>query len=165
MKRIPLVAAVMFVFAAASAVATPPQVHEAHTDQDHAAHAAAGSVAIPATRWATDAPLREGMRRVHAALDELRHYEMGHMPPNMALERAVTIEDAITFMFTHCKLAPDPDKALHSILVPLLSAAQRLKNNPKDVAAVAAMRSAVENYPRYFDDAQWSVEAKPSHAH
>jgi hypothetical protein len=31
------------------------------------------AVAATARRWTPDAPLREGMRRVHAAVEELRH--------------------------------------------------------------------------------------------
>jgi len=124
---------------------------------DHAAHTAAPAQ-IPAERWATDAPLREGMAQVRVALDELRHHEMGHMSDAQARERAATIEAAIQSMFAHCKLASQPDAALHSILVPLLSAAQRLDKNPADKAAIATMREAVAPYARAFDDPQWPAE-------
>ncbi len=140
---------------AAVAQAAPQHAHE-----DHAAHTA--TAPIPAQRYATDAPLREGMARVHTALDELRHYEMGHMPENMALERVATIEEATRYMFANCKLPAAPDSALHGMLGPLLAGAAALKKDPKDMAAVAAMRSAVADYPRYFDDPQWSIEAAPA---
>ncbi len=154
-----LAAALACMLGAAAVQAAPERAHD-----DHAAHAANAPIAVPATRWATDAPLREGMGRVHTALDELRHYEMGHMPVGMALERVASIEDATTYMFAHCKLAADADAALHGMLVPLLAAAQRLKKNPQDMAAVVAMRSAVADYPRYFDDPQWKVGADTTHA-
>lgn len=144
----------------AGAVEAAPQ----HAHEDHAAHATTAAAPVPAQRYVPDAALSEGMARVHTALDELRHYEMGHMPENMALERVATIEDAVTFMFAHCNLASDADAALHGMLVPLLAAAQRLKKDPQDVAAVAAMRSAVENYPRYFKDPQWPVKAESANA-
>ena len=134
-----------------AAQAAPP----AH-DHDHAAHAAPAATAAPAQRWSTDAPLREGMGRVHEALDDLRHYEMGHMTADMARERALTVQDAIKSMFANCKLAPEPDAALHAILVPLLAAAQRLDREPTDMAAVAAMRETVAGYPRQFDDPKWT---------
>src|SRR5690606_5102214 len=75
-----------------------------HSHEDHAAHAApaAAPIEAPAERWVADAALREGMRRVHEALDDLGHYEMGHMPANMAVERAAKVEDAVGYMFTHC---------------------------------------------------------------
>lgn len=115
----------------------------------------AAAAAVPAQRWTPDAPLREGMRRAHAAVDELRHYEMGHMSAPMAVDRATTVEEAVTFMFAHCKLAPEPDAALHGILVPLLGAAQALKADPGNLGAVARMRDAIARYPQYFNDPGW----------
>lgn len=135
-----------------------------HHHEDHAT-AVANTAALPpppAQRYATDAPLREGMARVRTALDELRHYEMGHMPADMALERVATIEDATRFMFANCKLAPAADAALHGMLVPLLAGAAELKKDPKDIAAVAAMRNAVADFPRYFDYPQWPMVTAPT---
>lgn len=134
-----------------------------HSHEDHAAHAASAPVAFPAARWQADTALREGMGRVRIALDELRHFEMGHMSAGSALERIAAIEDAAKYMFAHCTLAPDADAALHGMLVPLLAGAQRLVKDPRDVAAVAAMRGAVADYPRYFDDPQWSVVEESAH--
>ncbi len=133
--------------------------------QEHHHHAATPAAA-PATaqRWTPDAPLSEGMRRAHAAVDELRHYEMGHMSAPMAVERAATVEEAVTYMFAHCKLAAEPDAALHGILVPLMSAAQALKADPKKVSAVADMRAAIAHYPQYFNDPGWDQPAPVEHA-
>lgn len=140
------------------------QALPAYAQDDHSTHAAHATPApVPAQRWATDAPLREGMDRVRVALDDLRHYEMGHMPANMAVERATAIEDAIAYMFANCKLEPKPDAALHGILVPLLTAAQGLKKDPQDMATVAAMRKAVADYPVYFEDSKWKLEGEAGH--
>jgi hypothetical protein len=137
--------------------ASPQPAHESH-----AAHAAAAAP-VPAQRWTPDAPLSEGMRRAHAAVDELRHYEMGHMSAPMAVDRAAAVEEAVTFMFANCKLAAEPDAALHGILVPLLSAAQALKADPKKVGAVADMRAAIAHYPQYFNDPGWDQPAPVEH--
>jgi hypothetical protein len=134
---------------AVSAQATPAHVHE------HAGHDAVA--AAPARRWVPDAPLREGIRRANTAVDQLRHYEMGHMSAPMAVDRAAEVEAAVTFMFAHCKLGAEPDAALHGILVPLLGAAQSLKADSANVAAVAAMREALARYPHYFDDPGWDT--------
>jgi len=132
--------------------------------QEHHHHAAAPTAApAPAQRWAPDAPLSEGMRRAHVAVDELRHYEMGHMSAPMAVDRATSVEEAVTYMFAHCKLAAEPDAALHGILVPLLSAAQALKADPKKVSAVADMRAAIAHYPQYFNDPGWDQPAPVEH--
>jgi hypothetical protein len=132
--------------------------------QEHHHHTAAPAAApAAAQRWAPDAPLSEGMRRAHAAVDELRHYEMGHMSAPMAVDRATSVEEAVTYMFAHCKLAPEPDAALHGILVPLMNAAQTLKADPKKVSAVADMRAAIARYPQFFIDPGWDRPAPVEH--
>lgn len=136
----------------------------ARAQHDHAAHAhVTRPVPPPAQRWTTDAALRDGMGRIHTALEELRHYEMGHMDATMALDRVGLIEQAATDIFAKCKLAPEQDAVLHGMLVPLLSAAQKLKAEPWDMAQVQSMRNAVAAYPRYFDDSGWTEPA--AHAH
>ena len=107
-------------------LAIAAQASPQHAHEGHAAHAATAAAPAPAQRWTPDAPLSEGMRRAHAAVDELRHYEMGHMSAPMAADRATEVEQAVTYMFANCKLAAEPDAALHGILVPLMSAAQAL---------------------------------------
>ena len=131
-------------------------------------HDAATTVAapVPAQRWTPDAPLQEGMRRADKAIVELHHYELGHMSEAMALDRARTVADAVTFMFANCKLAAAPDEALHGILVPLLTAAQALQADPKNVQSVAEMRTAIAHYPQYFNDPTWNEHApadSPAH--
>ena len=144
----------MFGFVLAAALHAAPPAAEHH---DHAMHAGA-PVQAPATRWTTDAPLREGMGRVRIALAELRHHEMGHMSPDQAREQAAAIEAAIASIFASCKLAPEADAALHGILAPLLAGAKRLHANPADKAAIAAMRDAVAGYAQRCDDPQWHAE-------
>jgi hypothetical protein len=132
--------------------------------QEHHHHGTvAAAVAAPARLWAPDASLSEGIRRVYAAVDQLRHYEMGHMSAPMAVDRATEVEDAVTFMLANCKLAPQPDAALHGILAPLLGAAQALKADPKNIKAVADMREAIAQYPRYFNDPGWDTPVPVAH--
>lgn len=134
-----------------------------HSHESRVASAADAAAPIPAHRWTPDAPLSEGMRRVHTAVDELRHHEMAHMSASMTVDRANTVEQAVTYMFAHCKLAAEPDAALHGILVPLLGAAQALKADPKNLRAVADMRAAIAHYPQYFDDPGWDSAAPVTH--
>ncbi len=135
------------------AATASPQDHHHHADP--AAADASASMPAPAQRYQPDAPLSAGMRTVHQAVEELRHAEMGHMSRAMITDRAVIIETAVADMFANCKLEPKPDAALHGILVPLLTAAQKLKLDPADTAPVASMREAISSYPRWFDDAGW----------
>ena len=138
-------------WAGAFALAPMALAQEAgHAEHGHAP--AAATVAPPEGGWATDAPLREGMARVRAALEDLRHYEMGHMPRPLAVEKVAEVKSAINSMFANCRLAADADAALHAMLVPLLAAVQRFEADPADTGAIEAMRSAVADYPRLFDD-------------
>lgn len=157
MKRIRF-AILIGVFVLAPCAAAPAPHEHAH------AHATAPTP-IPAQRWATDAALREGMHRVHVALDQLHRYELGQVPESAALAGVADIEAAGAYMFANCKLEPTPDTALHGILAPLLAGAAALKQHPKDMAAIAAMHHAVADYPRYFNDPGWApVEASdPQH--
>jgi hypothetical protein len=157
MSPMKTIAAVLWGAVALAATIAPDAARAQH---DPAAHA---HVAAPAQRWAADANLRDGMGRIHAALDELRHYEMGHMDATMALDRAGLIEQAAADIFAKCKLAPEQDAVMHGMLVPLLAAVQRFKADPQDLTQVAAMRKAVADYPRYFDDPGWAVAATHTH--
>ncbi|MEO9080195.1 MAG: DnrO protein [Rhodanobacter sp.] len=141
----------------ATVSAAPQHVHEQHAEQTTA------TTRAPAQHWTPDAPLSEGMRRAYVAVDALRHYEMGHMSAPMAVARAADVEEAVTYMFAHCKLAAEPDAALHGILVPLLGAAQALKTDPQDLKAVADMRTALAHYPQYFNDPGWDKPAPAQH--
>jgi hypothetical protein len=140
--------------------ALPSQAGQPVHDHHHeAAAAATASNSTSTQRFATDAPLREGMARIHGALDELRHYEMGHMPKSLAIERVDAIQAATEFLFANCKLDAQADAALHGMLAPLLGGVQAFRKNPDDSSTVAAMRQAVADYPRVFDDPQWRTEA------
>ena len=132
------------------------------TAQDHAGHHAPAPAATPAKpapgkRWATDAPLRKGMAEIRAAVDALRHYEHGHLGPKDAATLATTVESQVAYLVANCKLEPQADAALHGIIARLLQGAAALKANPKDTAALATLRQALQDYPRQFDDPGWAT--------
>lgn len=128
----------------AMAQAAATAAHEAH--EVHASKPPA-----PTQRFATDAPLRDGMSRIQRALDELPQNTSEPLSARQVLASVATIEAAGASIFANCTLPEDADNALHSILVPLLGAAQALKKNPQDRSAVATMHEAVSHYPHYFD--------------
>lgn len=138
---------------ATSSLIAAPAAAPAQTS--HAAHPHSGAKLAPANRWTPDAPLREGMRRARAAVDALQTYESGGMTSRDAVAQAAELEAAVVYMFSNCKLAPEPDAALHGILVPLLSAAQALQADPGKPGAIVGMRVAIAKYPQYFNDPGW----------
>lgn len=160
MKATPFISAVL---ATLLGVALQPTAAAFQHVHEHAADST--RAAPPAQPWASDAALRDGMTRIHEALEQLRHYEMGHMDATLARDRAEVIREAAADIFANCKLAPEPDAALHGMLAPLLAAVQAFESDPTDMRQIEAMRAAVADYPRYFDAPRWPVEEPHQHAH
>ena len=139
-----------------------PAIHvESHR---HGAHADNAVVLppVPATPWPSDAPLRDGMRRMHRVLDVLGHGEHGHLDRAQVTAAAQQVRAAAEEMFANCRLEPEPDAALHGVLAVLLQGAGALEANPGDLAPLAGMRSALAHYPRLFVDPQWEADTQPS---
>lgn len=154
-----LVSASMLVAALAAAPVVAQSAHDAHAAHSHAAHAA-DSAPAPAQRWATDAPLREGMRSIRQAVQALSHYEHGHMDAAQARNTVQHIDDAVNGMIAACKLEPDADAALHGLLVKFLAGAKAVRESEQaPAAAIEDMRAALVRYPQLFEDAEWNKVA------
>lgn len=130
--------------------------------QDHAAHhpttpATTAAQPGPRQRWATDAPLRKGMAEIRTAVDALRHYEHGSIGPEQAATLATAVEAQVAYLVANCRLEPEADAALHAIIARLMQGAAALKADATDMAAVATLRQALEDYPRQFDDPGWTA--------
>src|SRR5690606_16155275 len=138
---------------ALSLAIAPALAQDAH--HDHATgHDAVATMelATPAQPWATDAPLREGMREINDAVAALGHYEHGHMGPDQAVLLAGQVTDAIGGIVANCELEPEADAVLHVVLATLGQAATELKQDPTGHAPIATMRQALADYARLFDD-------------
>jgi hypothetical protein len=118
----------------------------------HATHEAATVSSPAAARWATDAPLREGMQGIRAAAEALEHYEHGHLRPDHAVLLAERIEGHVRDIVARCRLAPEADAALHAILASILRSTGALKSDPHAPGAIASLRRALVDYGRQFDD-------------
>lgn len=138
--------------------------HHAH----HPAAAPATQAAAPAVRYATDAPLRKGMADIRTAVGMLEHAGHGHLDATQVRGLAGNIERAISGIIAECKLAPEADAALHGIIGGLGRGVAALKEHPADMAPVAGMRAALDDYARMFDDPGVAPAASPTamhHAH
>lgn len=142
-------------------LAATVQPGAARAQHAHAAHSGVTQPPPPSQRWQADADLRDGMARIHAALAQLRHEETGPLDTAFALDRVGRIEQAAADIFARCQLTPQKDAVMHAMLARLLGAAQKFQANPRDVAQLAAMREAVADYPRYFNDPGWSAVRAP----
>jgi len=154
-----LVSAAALLAAMAALPAMAQSAHDAHAAHSHVAPAAEPAPA-PAQRWATDAPLREGMRGIRQAVQALEHYEHGHMDAVQARNTAQHIDEAVKGMIAACKLKPEADAALHGLLAKFLAGAKAVRESEEaPSAAIADMRAALARYPQLFDDAEWNTPA------
>lgn len=126
---------------------TSATTHDAHAAHDALEHAI---VAPPdGERWPTDEPLRTGMSRIQSAVEQAT---MTPLSRERSLALARTIEQNVTYVIENCKLPPKADAALHVLLARILAATDQLKNdNPSSDAAVAQIRSALQDYRDAFD--------------
>ena len=131
-----------------------------HDHAAHAGHAApAAPVTAPAQRWATDAPLREGMRELREATELLNHYEMGHLDDVQRDNAVEKIDAAIKDMVANCKLKPEADAALHGLLAKFIAGAGAARAGKFSKAELVPMQEALALYPQMFDDHDWSEAA------
>jgi hypothetical protein len=144
----------------------PPADHADHADHaapadtsehdHHDGHEMSESVALPATPWATDAPLRANMRLIRDAVDSLEHYEQGHIDATQAAQLGTDIQNAVNTMFAECKLEAEADAALHGLLATFMVGARAVRTEAElPTQAIAQMREALTRYPLVFDDPQW----------
>jgi len=130
---------------------------------EHDAHGAAALKLNNGQKWKTDAPLRQGMARIKAAL--LSHLDAIHenklkVPQYRALAKQTNTQ--IAFMVANCKLAPEADAQLHLIIAELGAAAEAMAgDNKKQSRQEGAMRldHALETYGSFFDHPGWSASA------
>lgn len=141
--------------------APQPATAQAHAHREAAHAPAVPAAAAPARRHATDAPLRQGMQGIRAAVEALGHYEHGHMGPEQATILARQIQAEVNGIIANCKLAPDADAALHAIIVPLMQQAAALERTPARLEAIPPMRQALADYAERFDDPGFVPAAEP----
>lgn len=128
-----------------------------HHDHQHHPHHGVdtdrpGTAPVDGERWASDAPLREGMRRMRVAMEGLSRHESDGLAEAQVHGLATAVDEAVAFMFANCELDPEPDHALHVILAQLMVGSRALHANPADSAPVASMRTALGDYARQFED-------------
>ena len=130
---------------------TPQDMHD-----DHAPHAEA-PVLQPGQRWPTDEPLRQSMLKIRAATEQAAiAYENRRMTASGANELAAVVDENVKYMIANCKLAPEPDAALHALIGRMLTAAATLQKEPASESGVPQLLAALREYQSTFDHAGWA---------
>ena len=143
-----------FIALACCAQLVAAQAHD-HAHERPTANAATAPIA----GWATDAPLREGMRAIRDTVAGLGHHAMGHMSDAQAIDLSQRIDEQVKLLIANCKLDAAADAELHGIIARLLGDTAAFRGNPADPAALAGLRETLKEYPQKFDDPQWQALA------
>lgn len=138
----------------AEAPTTPATDANGHV-HDHAIHAEAQpEPPLPphGQRWQADAALTRGMQALRAVVDDLQSL------PQQADQAAVAalgerVEHTVHTLFAECRLAPEPDAALHALLADVIGARQQLGTEQSDPgAAQTTLTRVLEQYEARFVD-------------
>ena len=111
--------------------------------QDHDGHAAVLTLDPAGARWATDAPLRQGMEAMRAAA-------VGAP----ASELADVVDAQVAYIIENCSLPPEADANLHLVIEHLIEAAEalRLDDGARGRTEVIA---ALNAYGAHFNHPGW----------
>jgi hypothetical protein len=130
---------------------TPAAAPAAHAH----AEAGAGKLALDHGRkWATDAPLRDGMGRIRALADTgVAQAHAGKMTPAQYTELARKVELEVAAIVTNCKLPPQSDAMLHLVIGGIGEGTDAMAGKGKLAREQGLVRvaEAVNDYGRFFD--------------
>lgn len=155
------------ILAASLALGAAPARAADHA-HEHDAHGAATLKLDNGQKWKTDAPLRQGMKNIKAAVQPHLHaIHENTLKAATYQTLAKRTETQIAFMVKNCKLAPDADAQLHLVIAELGAAAEAMagkdKAQSRQQGALQLVR-ALETYGEFFDHPGWS-ESAAKHAH
>lgn len=129
---------------AAAALAAPAWAGQppALAQHAHAPHELALTLNNGA-RWATDAPLRQAMDALRAAVAG----PVGALPDRIDAE--------VDFMIANCQLPPDADAQLHLVIERLVDAADRIRAGEAAEGRADAV-AALNAYGAHFEHPGWA---------
>lgn len=128
---------------------------------EHEGHGAATPTLNNGQKWQTDAPLRQGMAGIKAALlPQLQAIHENKLNASQYPALAKRTNTQIGFIVTNCKLAPEADAQLHPIIADLGAAADAMAGKDKQQSrqeGALRLEHALETYGAFFDHPGWSM--------
>lgn len=140
-------------------VATGPAAAEISAHQ-HAPGTSPSQLQLNAgKKWATDAPLRQGMENIRSAMaGALPAIHTNKLSAAQYRKLAQQINSEVGTIVAHCKLDAQADAQLHLIIADLLRGAKTMqgksKNTKRQTGALQVL-DALEKYAAYFDHPGW----------
>lgn len=145
---------VLVLATAFSTAVTLPALAAEHHSHSHGAHAEAPTrlTLDNGRKWKTDAPLRNGMQEIRAALEGAHGHDRD-ISPAQYKALGMTLERNIAAIVMNCKLEPAADANLHVIIGELNAAANAFRGDSPAEAEKALQRAAraTRDYARYFE--------------
>lgn len=139
-------------FLCAFAAASPTLATAAAAAHDHGA--AVGQLQLNAgKKWATDAPLRQGMGSIRQAMAHSLHaIHANRMTDKEYAALSLKIKRNVEAIVAGCKLPPDADAQLHIVVAELLDGAEQMAGKPQPMDGAIKVIGALDNYGKYFND-------------
>ena len=155
LSRIAAIAVLAFGTITGPALAAAPAAHDHGT--------ATGTTKLQldqGKKWATDAPLRQGMVAIRDAVRGApAPLHKGTASPTEYAALGNRIEAEVGRIVKECKLPPAADAQLHLVIADVIAGADAMKGAKDGKAGRAGLvkvNGAVESYARYFDHPGWS---------
>lgn len=131
-------------------VETPEAAHAHANGHDQAA----APVLAVGQRWATNASLRAAMNRIRESVAmRLPAYHQDDLQAAEADALAAEVKRDIQSMIANCRLAPEPDAALHVLIGRMMGALDALHANPASTHGMPQLVSVVNDYQSMFEHA------------
>ena len=138
---------------AASALSLPALAEtRAH---DHNAAAPHEVTLDQGRKWATDAPLRDGMDRIRTLVEpQLADAHAGKLSQAQYTAIAVRIESEVGGIVANCKLEPKADEALHVVIGEIGAGTDAMTGKvakQRPAQGLVQVANAVNDYAGHFD--------------
>lgn len=152
LRRLPASWLALLALAAPLAVVQPAVAQHQHEAGAHALKLDNGK------KWATDAPLRQGMSAIRDAV--AADHRAIHTDKETAAQYnalAGKIDGRIAYIVENCKLAPEADAQLHVVLAEIIAGSDLMKGADPAKRKEGAVKivGALGTYPQYFDHPGW----------
>lgn len=136
-------------------VGTPALAQAPAHDHGHDAAAPAKLALDHGKKWATDAPLRDGMTKIRALVEpKIDAAHAGRITQAQYKQIASGVEAQVASIVANCKLAPEADAMLHLVVADLVHGADVMAGKEpkaKPLQGFGVTVAALNNYGRYFD--------------
>jgi len=114
-------------------------------------------------KWATDAPLRQGMAHIGDAMDgAMRDIHEGTLTASQYAALAKNLQGEVEFIVGNCKLDAQADAQLHLVIADIASGVEAMQDKQEQSKrrdGAGKVTAALENYATYFSHPGWKAAA------